>query len=226
MSKLQGPASDLRARVDRLPLETRQAMLEGMEANRIITGRYADRGGGVCPVFAAHRTKGLRDGMARVRSAWACFLHMRSRPRVEVSFAKAWDYYARRRTGKGPRPATDSELVALRAMLQASIDRDTGGGAEQLSEASTGQAAATARPAPERWVNRLSPPDSGERNRMHELSGAEGWAWLRLYRRYDEYEDALRELEETERERADRVGGQPAELPSAEELEHRSPVAS
>src|SRR5829696_5495090 len=95
------PARDLRTAIDCLPLETRKAMLRGIEANRIIVGAYTDRKGGVCPMLAAHRNGG-RTSLA--------------------SFAHAWDRYtgARRR----PRAATDRELHTLTAMLEASIALD------------------------------------------------------------------------------------------------------
>jgi hypothetical protein len=95
------PARDLRIAIDCLPLDTRRAMLTGLEANRIIVGAYTDRKGGVCPMLAAHRNGG--------RTSFA-------------SFAHAWDAYTgvRRR----PRPATDRELHTLTAMLEASIALD------------------------------------------------------------------------------------------------------
>jgi hypothetical protein len=95
------PARDLRIAIDCLPLDTRKAMLTGVEANRIIVGAYTDRKGGVCPMLAAHRNGG-RTSLA--------------------SFAHAWDRYtgARRR----PRPATERELHTLTAMLEASIALD------------------------------------------------------------------------------------------------------
>jgi len=95
------PARDLRTAIDCLPLETRKAMLTGVEANQIIVGAYTDRKGGVCPMLAAHRNGG-RTSLA--------------------SFAHAWDRYtgARRR----PRAATDRELHTLTAMLEASIALD------------------------------------------------------------------------------------------------------
>src|ERR687896_690245 len=52
------PARDLRTAIDCLPLQTRKAMLEGVEVNRIIVGAYTDRQGGVCPMLAAHRNGG------------------------------------------------------------------------------------------------------------------------------------------------------------------------
>lgn len=95
------PARDLRTAIDCLPLETRKAMLTGVEANRIIVGAYTDRTGGVCPMLAAHRNGG-RTSLA--------------------SFAHAWDRYTGAR-GR-PRPARDRELHTLTAMLEASIALD------------------------------------------------------------------------------------------------------
>src|SRR5918994_2794567 len=92
------PARDLRTAIDCLPLQTRRAMLAGVEANRIIVGAYTDRKGGVSPMLAAHRNGG-RTSLA--------------------SFAHAWDRYTRAR-GRA-RPATDREVATLRTMLEASI---------------------------------------------------------------------------------------------------------
>jgi hypothetical protein len=95
------PARDLRTAIDCLPLQTRRAMLGGVESNRIIVGAYVDKQGGVCPMLAAHRNGG-RTSLA--------------------SFAHAWDRYTgvRRRA----RPATERELNTLTAMLEASIALD------------------------------------------------------------------------------------------------------
>jgi hypothetical protein len=95
------PAHDLRTAIDCLPLETRKAMLTGVDANRIIVGAYTDRKGGVCPMLAAHRNGG--------RTSFA-------------SFAHAWDRYTGAR-GR-PRAATERELHTLTAMLEASIALD------------------------------------------------------------------------------------------------------
>ena len=105
------PARDLRTAIDCLPLQTRKAMLEGVEANRIIVGAYTDRNGGVCPMLAAHRNGG-RTSLA--------------------SFARAWDAYtgARRRRA---RPATERELNTLKAMLGASIAVDELPGLEEVA---------------------------------------------------------------------------------------------
>src|SRR5215210_6114144 len=96
------PARDLRTAIDCLPLQTRKAMLGGVESNRIIVGAYTDRSGGVCPMLAAHRNGG-RTSLA--------------------SFARAWDRYTGVRARR-PRPATHHELSTLKAMLEASIALD------------------------------------------------------------------------------------------------------
>jgi hypothetical protein len=97
------PARRLRIAVNRLPPHTKEAMLRGIAANRIVVGAYVDpRSGGVCPMLAAHRNGG-RTSVA--------------------SFARAWDEY----TGaKRPRRATRREVNVLRALLEQSLDLDTG----------------------------------------------------------------------------------------------------
>jgi hypothetical protein len=133
------PARDLRNAIDCLPLRTREAMLEGIGAGRIIVGAYTDRQGGVCPMLAAHRNGG-RTSLA--------------------SFARAWDRY----TGaKRARPATSRELTTLRAMLEASIAIED---VPSLADV----------PRPQ-------------------VTYPLGWAWLRPFRRLDEYERALSELD-------------------------------
>ena len=85
-----------------------------------------------------------------------------------ASFARAWDRYTGAR-GK-PRRASERELGTLRAMLEASI---------MLEE------------VPE--LPRMRRP-TGERHRARELRFQPGWAWLRPFRRLDEYERAVSEL--------------------------------
>jgi hypothetical protein len=89
-----------------------------------------------------------------------------------ASFARAWDRYtgARRRA----RPATARELNTMRVMLEASI---------ALEE------------PPGRQEPRGRKPETGERNRARELRHQPGWAWLRPFRRLDEYDRALAELD-------------------------------
>jgi hypothetical protein len=92
--------SGLRLAVECLPRRTREAMLEGIRANEIVVGAYVTRGGGVCPMLAAHRNGGRTDFLA---------------------FAIAWDRFA---GAKRPRRATERELHTLEAYLQASLAGD------------------------------------------------------------------------------------------------------
>jgi hypothetical protein len=169
------PARQLRTAIDCLPIDTRRAMLDGMEANRIIVGAYTDRQGGVCPMLAAHRHGG--------RTALA-------------SFARAWDRYTG--AGHGPRPATDRELRTLRTMLEASIAIEAGVDQSELGRAiaeyrmSRGFQERPAEPEPK------PRRETGETDRQKELKKRAGWSWLRPFRRLDEYERAVAELEAAE----------------------------
>jgi hypothetical protein len=88
---------DLRRAIDCLPERTKTAMLEGIDANTIIVGAHTDRGGGVCPMLAAHRHGGRTELLA---------------------FAHTWDRFCQ---AKRPRIATERELVVLRSHLEASL---------------------------------------------------------------------------------------------------------
>jgi hypothetical protein len=133
-----------------LPIETKQAMLAGLEAETIVTGAYT-HDGGICPMLAAHRRGGRTD---------------------RDSFAKAWDRYTGANKG---RVATERELRTLRTMLEASL----------LDPFD---------------IHEIERPqrDTGERNRMPELSERQGWAWSRLFRRWDTYAAHVAALEDPE----------------------------
>jgi hypothetical protein len=93
------PVDELRRAIDCLPEATRRAMLEGVRAGeRIITGAYVDGSGGVCPMLAAHR-RGARTNF--------------------LSFARAWDRFARAR--RRARDATTRELDILARQLESSL---------------------------------------------------------------------------------------------------------
>ena len=96
--KRDRPTYRLRLAVEQLPRHTKEAMLRGIDTNRIIVGAYVDsRSGGICPMLAAHRNGG-RTSVA--------------------SFARAWDAY----TGaKRPRRATRREVRTLRSLLEWSL---------------------------------------------------------------------------------------------------------
>jgi hypothetical protein len=93
----RSPLEDLRLAIDCLPRRTRLAMLEGISSNEIIVGAYTDRVGGVCPMLAAHRCGGRTNF---------------------ISFARAWDRFARVRR---PRKATERELEILSTQLESSL---------------------------------------------------------------------------------------------------------
>jgi hypothetical protein len=150
-------------------------MLEGLRANEIIVGAYTD-GRGVCPMLAAHRAGGRTS---------------------VISFARAWDRFAFRGARVGvARRATERELLVLRTHLEASLlEEDTP--ASELGRAVAEHRALVAErsegPGASRTDadRRLRP---GDRDRTTELRRREGWAWLRVFRRYDDYERALDRL--------------------------------
>jgi hypothetical protein len=79
-----------------LPIETKRAMLVGLEDETIVTGAYT-YDGGICPMLAAHRRGGRTD---------------------RESFAHAWDRYTGADKG---RVASEREVRTLRTMLEASL---------------------------------------------------------------------------------------------------------
>jgi hypothetical protein len=72
-------------------------MLDGIRSSPIVVGAYTDNEGGICPMLAAHRHGG--------RTSF-------------VSFARAWDAFARTKT---IRRATERELRTLEHLLVASL---------------------------------------------------------------------------------------------------------
>ena len=177
MRRPRRPAQDLRFSIECLPQRTRVAMLEAIDENDIIVGAYTDRNGGVCPMLAAHRHGGRTD---------------------LASFGRAWDRYTRA-SGR-VRDATDRELLTLRSMLQTTLANDERP-QDELAAAALELQAAQARREEER-VERPKPErrDTGERDRSKELRGRPGWSWLRVFRRYDEYEAALEQVRRAERD--------------------------
>ena len=172
MRRPRRPAHDLRVAIDLMPEETRDAMLRGIEVNPIIVGAYTDREGGVCPMLAAHRNGG--------RTSFA-------------SFARAWDRYTR--AGASPRRASEREVRVLRTMLEASLATEHLRGGRSLRRAIAEHRDSLARRAVLEEHALADPrPDTGEHDLTEELSQRRGWAWLRPFRRLDEYERAVEEL--------------------------------
>jgi hypothetical protein len=146
-------------------VRTREAMLEGINANEIIVGAYTDRDGRVCPMLAAHRAGG-RTSLA--------------------SFARAWDRYT---CARRPRPASEREVRTLRSMLEASLMYE-----DEISDLAVAAAEHRA------LLGSKAPPrPTGETSRIRELAGRAGWAWLRVFRRYDDYSAALAQIESEEK---------------------------
>ena len=103
-----------------------------------------------------------------------------------ASFARAWDRYT---CARRPRPATERELRTLRSMLEASLMYE-----DEVTELAS--AAADHRALVEAEAKRRP---TGETNRLKELRHRAGWAWLRVFRRYDDYTAALAQIESEER---------------------------
>lgn len=150
-------------------------MLEGIRANEIVVGAYTD-GGGICPMLAAHRAGGRTN---------------------QISFARAWDRYAFQGARRGAaRRATERELLVLRTHLEASLLEDDAPSAGLALAMAEHRALVEQRPeAPQASRPETTrPARAGDRDRTKELRRREGWAWLRVFRRYDEYERALERL--------------------------------
>src|SRR3954469_20077149 len=130
--KTRDPISRLRIAIDCLPARTREAMLDGIPAHPIVVGAYTDSPGGICPMLAAHRHGG--------RTSF-------------VSFARAWDQFARTTT---IRRATERELRTLENLLVASLGQEeqTGLGAAIAEHRA---AVARRRGVPEVLARRLKP---------------------------------------------------------------------
>ena len=190
-SKRDRPTYDLRLAVEQLPQHTKEAMLRGIETNRIIVGAYVDSAsGGICPMLAAHRN-GARTSVA--------------------NFARAWDTYT---CAKRPRRATRREVRTLRSLLEWSLDLQS-----DFSTGSLAEAAAQIRAEREEFrcartgtpeIIADPPVETGERHRGRELRLSRDWSWMRPTRRLDEYKDLLAAAEEQlSEQRAAEVLGEP-----------------
>ena len=209
-------AQELRAAIDRLPLSKRQAMLEGIRRHPIVVGGDANGRGGLCPMLAASRGSSKSvgrpfarawDGYAGARMArpaterelltlWSMLetsIQKETEPEVPLDEAISEHKMARTRARRARRAelASCSDLAEAIAEHRAAVARTE---AERDAARSSRQEERP-RPADTRERDRSRPADTGERDRSRELSRREGWAWLRPFRRYDDYERALLELE-------------------------------
>jgi hypothetical protein len=180
MGRKRDAIEQLRTAIDCLPVDTRIAMLQGVRDNEIVVGAYSTRDGGICPMLAAHRNGGRTDF---------------------ITFARSWDRFARAPRG-GSRRASERELRVLTTHLEASLLAQDG---TELRRAIREHRELVARHA--RDSMRLRPgevaadgPDAGrsrptDPDRSRELHRRAGWAWLRPFRRLDDYERALARVE-------------------------------
>ncbi len=191
--------TDLRLAIECLPRETKVAMLEGIAANDIIVGAYTDRAG-ICPMLAAHRAGG--------RTSF-------------VSFARAWDRFAFRDSrDRKARRATERELLTLRTHLEASLLEEDVSTADLASAIEEHRGFVEARPhlhqgarPGDRERTREQPQRPGDRDRSNELRKRPGWAWMRVVRRYDDYERALARLRsQAQRTESERSNGGRSDL--------------
>ena len=83
--------------------------------------------------------------------------------------------------------AADEEPVDLRAAIEA-----------HMASKERTLAAERAKASPPKG-RRAERRDTGERDRTQELEGRHGWSWMRPFRRLDEFERAVQQLEEAER---------------------------
>src|SRR5262245_40439230 len=101
MAKRRNNAERLRRAVYALPSHTKRGMLAGIRTNRVITGGYADKDGGVCPMLAAHRNGGRTNF---------------------GTFARAWDAFTG--AGRKPRRAARRDVRTLEGYLEMALLRD------------------------------------------------------------------------------------------------------
>lgn len=178
---------ELRHAIDALPLKTRVAMLEGIRHNEIILGAYSTDGG-ICPMLAAHRRGGRTNA---------------------EGFAQTWDRFGGA-NGRRARRATKRELLILTTHLEMSLLADSEPApdlavalAEHRRLLAKNERATSRRQDHDRAARRervratraIEAIRPGDPDRSTELGSSGGWAWMRAFRRYDEYERALALLE-------------------------------
>ena len=192
MRPTRDPIEELRTAIDCLPVDTRVAMFDGIRGNDIIVGAYTDGRGGICPMLAAHRAGGRTN---------------------LISFAHSWDRFTRAR-GRARR-ASGRELRVLTEHLEASLLAENLPGLERAIVEHRDLVAdraqdAAGEPGEQIVARRLRRARPSERDRSRELRLRPGWAWLRPFRRFDEYEAALARVE-AER---DALAAEPAREPA------------
>jgi hypothetical protein len=170
-------------------------MLDALRSDApLIAGAYAASELGACPLLAAHRRGGREHGRS--------------------TFAGEWDRFTGTPQGR-PRLITDHEREILESLVRESL---APGDALMLPAASLARAMRVP-PAP---PGRRSERDPGrDADRSAELGSVEGWAWLGVYRRLDDYEAALAWLDQREELNRCRAVGPTEEVPCRETKESR-----
>jgi hypothetical protein len=108
-----------------------------------------------------------------------------------ISFAKAWDRFALSGSRcRRARRATQRELLVLTTQLEASLLDDEAPVSDLAAAITEHKALVASRSRP------------GDPDRAPELRKRPGWAWMRVMRRYDEYERAMELLNEQKRRNA------------------------
>jgi hypothetical protein len=124
-----------------------------------------------------------------------------------IAFARAWDRFTVPGKRDRPRRASERELLILATHLQASLLAEeapagSAGPSTGLAAVIADHQALVARrppseaqpePDPERAAKARRRP--GDPDRAPELRHRRGWAWTRVFRRYDDYERALQRLQ-------------------------------
>jgi hypothetical protein len=114
----------LKRAIERLPADSRRAMLTGLAEGPIIAGAYS-AGPAICPALAAYR-RGARTGY--------------------TEFAEAWDRFAR---GRGVRRARKDDLATLIEMLRAALPAEVEQAAGQAQNGNgNGRAPSASAPSP------------------------------------------------------------------------------
>lgn len=201
---------DLRLAVDCLPRATRVAMLDGLAGNDIIVGAYSN-GDGICPMLAAHRAGG-RTNFIGFAEAWDRFAQRsvstrRARRASERELLILRTYLQTSLLEEEAGASTMAGAIAEHGELAArsAAERTARTAAQRAAERTARTAAqraaeraarTAARRAAERGAGRERTRRArpGDADRSRELRGAGGWAWTRVFRRYDDYERALARL--------------------------------
>jgi hypothetical protein len=166
--------TDLRRAVNCLPRATRIAMLDGIRSNAIIVGAYTGPDG-ICPMLAAHRAGARTDF---------------------ISFARAWDRFALSGSRcRRARRASRRELLVLTTQLEASLLDDEAPASDLAAAIAEHRTIVAGRGDRDRRPD----PRPGDPDRGPELRKRPGWAWMRVMRRYDEYERAMEVLDHEKR---------------------------